>query len=137
MSAATTMAPGLSANDRERLIRILGMLGSAYPGERDAAATAATRFLTARGCTWEEVLRPDVGHPPPPPPEAPPRPRHEPESWYADAAYCLDYLDLISRDELWFCLKLVRGDDPMTPAKYERLKGIVDRLYADPRRARP
>ena len=136
MNATTAM--GLSVEDRARLIRILGMLGSAYPGERDAAALAASRFLANRGCAWEDVLQshaePRASRPEPSPPP-PPRP-NRPENWREDAAFCLDNLDLITRDELWFCLGLARGTDPITPAKYDRLTGIVARLDAA-RRTRP
>jgi hypothetical protein len=136
MNATTAM--GLVAEDRARLIRILGMLGSAYPGERDAAALAASRFLLGRGCTWEDVLQPNAEpRASRPEPSAPPPPRtNRPENWRDEAAFCLDNLDLISRDELWFCLRLARGTDPITPAKYDRLTGIVARLDAA-RRARP
>jgi hypothetical protein len=33
----------LPDDDRERLVKLLGLLGSAYAGERDAAACAASR----------------------------------------------------------------------------------------------
>jgi hypothetical protein len=39
-----------------RLVRVLGMLGSAFPGERDNAAVAATRILREAGLTWYDVL---------------------------------------------------------------------------------
>jgi hypothetical protein len=41
---------------RKRLVRVLGMLGSAHAGERDAAALMATRMLKEAGLTWYDVL---------------------------------------------------------------------------------
>ncbi|MCF4165669.1 hypothetical protein L2U69_08445 [Zavarzinia compransoris] len=44
--------------DRLRLVRVLGMLGSAHDGERSAAALAAHRLVTGAGLTWSELLLP-------------------------------------------------------------------------------
>lgn len=43
-----------------RLCRILGLLGSDQPGERDAAALAADRLVTSWGTTWNDLLLPAV-----------------------------------------------------------------------------
>jgi hypothetical protein len=42
-----------------KLVKVLGMLGSAHAGERDNAARTATRLLQEAGLTWYDVL--DVG----------------------------------------------------------------------------
>jgi hypothetical protein len=120
MSATATVA-GLSPDDRERLIRILGMLGSSFAGERDAAALAAARLLAARDIGWADVIQaaPKTQGPPPPLPD-----------WRAGVDLCLSNLDAISPDELWFCLGLARGNQPVTRARLDRLDAIVDRLRA-------
>jgi len=41
---------------RLRLAKILGMLGSAHAGERDAAFLAAERVLKEAGLTWYDIL---------------------------------------------------------------------------------
>jgi hypothetical protein len=41
---------------RKRLVRVLGMLGSNHPGERDAAALMATRMVKEAGLTWYDIL---------------------------------------------------------------------------------
>jgi hypothetical protein len=68
--------------DRNRLIAILGMLGSASAGERDNAARLAEQFRHQHGVTWSDVLAPKVifvPTAPPPDPEAePPPPPYEP-----------------------------------------------------------
>jgi hypothetical protein len=48
--------------DRERLARLLGMLGSDHLGERDNAARAAHRLVQQHGITWFDVV---VTYPPP------------------------------------------------------------------------
>ena len=44
-----------------KLVKVLGMLGSAFPGERDNAARMATQILKEAGLTWYDVL--DVEEP--------------------------------------------------------------------------
>jgi hypothetical protein len=48
-------------NTLARLIRVLGLLGSEHPGERDSAALAAHRLVTAAGTSWAELLHPAPG----------------------------------------------------------------------------
>ena len=50
----------LGAADRERLAKMLGMLGSSHAGERDAGGLAAARLLRQRKATWGDVLMPGV-----------------------------------------------------------------------------
>jgi hypothetical protein len=42
--------------DRERLVRVLGMLGSDHPGERANAAAAADRLVREAGLRWPDVI---------------------------------------------------------------------------------
>ena len=42
--------------DRQRLARILGMLGSEHAGERASAALQAEAFRKRHAMTWEEML---------------------------------------------------------------------------------
>jgi hypothetical protein len=46
----------ITEQDRTRLIRLLGMCGSAYAGERDNAILAALRLLRQLGLEWSDVL---------------------------------------------------------------------------------
>ncbi len=48
----------LAQSDRTKLMKLLALLGSDHPGERDAAGLAAHRLLQKRGLAWEEVLNP-------------------------------------------------------------------------------
>ena len=46
----------ISAPDRQLLAKLLSILGSDQPGERDAAGLAAHRLVTASGLTWAHVV---------------------------------------------------------------------------------
>lgn len=51
----------IDPHDKERLIRILRLLGSDQVGERASAALAANRLLDSLGLTWEDLLDPPPG----------------------------------------------------------------------------
>lgn len=51
----------IDPRDRERLIRILKLLGSDQVGERASAALAAHRLLQSLGVSWEDVMTPEPG----------------------------------------------------------------------------
>jgi hypothetical protein len=46
----------LNPNNAERLVKILGMLGSDHAGERDTAARMASRMLADLSLTWQMVI---------------------------------------------------------------------------------
>lgn len=46
----------LNSADRTRLAKLLGMLGSDHPGERDNAARAANDFIKRKGITWHDAI---------------------------------------------------------------------------------
>lgn len=54
----------LSQAERDRLARVLALLGSDHPGERDSAGMAAYRLVHRAGLSWNQVLNP-------PPPDHP------------------------------------------------------------------
>lgn len=51
----------IDPRDKERLIRILRLLGSDQVGERASAALAANRLLESLGLSWGDVLEPPPG----------------------------------------------------------------------------
>lgn len=51
----------IDARDKDRLIRILRLLGSDQVGERASAALAANRLLESLGLSWEDVLEQPPG----------------------------------------------------------------------------
>ena len=60
-----TLSPALSDADRARLVKVLGLLASPHPGERDAAGCAAVRLLQDRKLGWGDVITPPVIAPQP------------------------------------------------------------------------
>ena len=66
----------MTAAERQRLARILGMLGSEHAGERASAGLQAEAFRKRHGLTWEGMLSlpPFLAEPAPRPPEPPPPP---------------------------------------------------------------
>lgn len=54
---------GLSQGDLDRLVGVLGMLGSDHDGERAAAGLKAHNMLAKRGLTWRGLLAPVDSNP--------------------------------------------------------------------------
>lgn len=48
----------LSPLEHARLVKVLGLLGSAHAGERAAAGLKAHNLLAERGLVWRDVVRP-------------------------------------------------------------------------------
>ena len=46
----------LEPHERQRLLKILGMLASSHAGERAAAGLAAARFLQDRNLQWDNLI---------------------------------------------------------------------------------
>jgi hypothetical protein len=112
----------LAASDRERLARLLGMLGSDHHGERDNAARAAHRLVQQHGITWFDV----VTHPPP-------DTDHDTDpisgDWRRTAATCGRYPLLLNRWEAEFLAGLLRFPR-LTCKQRAALVKIVARLRA-------
>jgi hypothetical protein len=47
----------MTAPDRQRLAKVLGMTGSAHDGEALAAIRKANELIVAAGMTWDEIIR--------------------------------------------------------------------------------
>ncbi len=54
--------------ERNRLVGILGRLGSDFDGERAAAGLLADRMIRSAGLTWSDLLQAEAPTPPPTPP---------------------------------------------------------------------
>jgi hypothetical protein len=112
----------LSPPDRERLAKLLGMLGSKHQGERDAAGLAADRLVRAAGLSWSHVVCI---------PQSEPVHEHhaDPLNWRMTAARCRQFETLINRWEDEFLAGLPRF--PRLSAKQRNtLLAIVSRLRA-------
>lgn len=63
-------APALSSAERDKLVGLLGLLGSDFDGERATAAAMASRFIRERRLTWDDVIGTPAPLPPPPRPSS-------------------------------------------------------------------
>ena len=90
--------PALNPAERARLAAILGLLSSDKPGERDAAAHAATRFIQARNLQWPDIITPALPTPDVDDPDTDP----VGVGWRRTAAACRRYLHLLNRWEADF-----------------------------------
>lgn len=127
----------LTDPDRTRLVRLLGMLGSAHDGERANAASLAHKMLQDRKLTWNDVIahgpngagvdpaRPFY-QPPPPPPKPPPRPSPL-RSWRQVAEECAEHLEQLNDWESEFVEGLGRWN-ALTPKQAAKLRDIATGL---------
>lgn len=114
--------------DREaidRLIKLLGMLGSAHDGERAAAGLKAHEFLKRRGLCWADVIRlpiaapgglagkTDFGHA---------------MSWRTQREFCLRHSERLTAKELRFLGGLRTWRGPLTEKQQAWIDGIHARL---------
>jgi hypothetical protein len=93
----------LSPAQREKLAKLLGMLGSNHSGERDAAGLAAHRLVFGAGMTWFDVLTPQVEHHRPEPDDEPGyAKRANSTAWQQAVEMYLGYPNLLSQWEQQF-----------------------------------
>jgi hypothetical protein len=99
--------PDLFPDTRRKLAGVLGMLGSDYAGERDAAAHLANRIVRGAGVQWDELIAVPAPDPrcKPPPYQPPPRP---PSGWRELARRCAAYPEWLSPWERQFVAGLGR-----------------------------
>jgi hypothetical protein len=117
----------LAAPDRDRLARLLGMLGSDYPGEVANAGRLADRLVRAAGLTWRDVITPSLS----PPDDR--RADHGSDplrgDWRAMAARCTQFPHLIDKWEAEF-LSGLRRFPRLSTKQHATLIRIVTRLRA-------
>jgi len=83
----------MDISDRNRVIKLIGMLGSAFDGERANAAGMLSKMAEARKMTLNELIETAYAgtstRPPPPPPE--------PEPTFTDVDQADDLLRMLQR----------------------------------------
>ena len=114
------MSAGL---DRERLVAVLGMLGSAHDGEILAAARQAERLRRGAGLTWHDILTP-----------APERSR-EVETIDDAIELCQCYPDRLTAWEGNFVANLSRQRSAISPKQISVLDQIVAKVHRAEARA--
>jgi hypothetical protein len=108
-----------AALDRERLARVLGMLGSDHPGEVVAAARQAERLRADAGVTWAEIIV-----------TALPRPtRRDAVETIADAIeFVLNHEDDLTHWERDFVRSISRQNCRPSPKQIEVLERLVEKV---------
>jgi hypothetical protein len=115
------LPPLLSAGDRQRLARLLGMVGSNHDGEALNAARLADRLVRDRGARWSDVL--DT--------QAPERLEDIASNWREVATACADNgRDLMTDWEYRFC-RTLSGFERCSAKQLSILTRLVDRLAAE------
>src|SRR5436305_11185773 len=95
--------------DRDRLVKLCGMLGSDHAGERANAAAAADRMMREAGMRWRDVILPAL--------PAPPRERGY---TVADAVpFVLDRWDTLTDWEIGFAEGIQRQRKPLSAKQRE------------------
>ncbi len=121
---------GLAPADRVKLAKMLALLGSDQPGERDAAALAADRLVRARGVAWADLLGGA-----PPPAGTPEKPWGAASSWtpsgdrHSDLAACNRRPDLLTEWERQFVAGLA-GRKSISVRQLEILTELAARVRA-------
>jgi hypothetical protein len=103
----------------ERLIKLLGMLGSAHDGERAAAGRKADELLRRYGLTWSDILLVAAAS------SAPPPEPDQPMSWREKCAACKARQHHLNERERAFVSSLARWRGTPT----EKQLAWLDRIY--------
>jgi hypothetical protein len=103
--------------DRNKLAKLLNLLGSNHADERDAAGLAALRLLQQRGISWQEALEPA------------PITKALPElgTWRQTVARCLERPGSLRPWEVGF-LRDLPGFHRLSTKQRDVLKKIADRV---------
>jgi hypothetical protein len=100
-----TAVPRLTPAFADKLVKVLGMLGSAYDGEVAAAGRRVHSMLQAEGLTWDDVIVPAA--PRSEQPQRPPRRWRRGVSPTDTAALCLLWPEVLTDWETNFCRSIV------------------------------
>jgi hypothetical protein len=110
--------------DRDRLARVLGMLGSAHDGEVAAAGRIAHEIVRSAGATWFDVVAA--------PPAIPPRRATEPDSSFREIIdFCLS-IGSPTPWELEFLHSLKRRQRPLSGKQAAVLYRIFTKARGEP-----
>ena|SRR5205823_12752945 len=105
--------------DRDRLAKLLGMMGSAHDGEVVAAARQVERLRADAGLTWPEILVPRLPSPP----------REQNVRSVAEAVdFVLEREVALTDWERGFLRDLRRLKYPLSPRQLEVLERLVEKV---------
>jgi len=112
----------LSPELRTRLVRLCGMLGSDFDGERASAGLLANRLIKSLDLTWEDVIRQvvEIKQQQPPPRED----AQQDLSPSAKAKFCMD------SGLMWNAWEMQFLQDMLYRTRVsEKQKAVLDRLH--------
>jgi len=112
--------------DRERLAKLLGMLGSAHDGEVIAAARQAERLRQGAGLTWDDIVQPTL-----PPPSRVQRA----DTLGAAMAFVLDHEDALTPWEREFSRSILMQRSPLSAKQIEIVQRLVEKAQRAEARA--
>ena len=123
------MNEGLSATERERLVKLLGMLGSDHDGERASAGLLAARLLRDKGLTWTQVISSGPSQTYPRPQASPWQPPTStcPSSRLGDMRLALNNLASLSEWERDF-VRSIAQRPRWSPKQAARFAEVVDKV---------
>jgi len=102
-----TAVPRLSPALASKLVKVLGMLGSAHDGEVAAAGRRADAMVKGAGLTWGDVITPAAPKPEPQRQSRAPRRWRSPTSPSDTATLCLLWPEVLTDWETNFCRSIV------------------------------
>jgi hypothetical protein len=107
--------------DRERLVKLLGMLGSEHDGEVVTAARRADALVRRAGLTWHDVVAANDA-----------QLQHDPVGFGVanEIRFCLLHRHRLTAWEQTFLASLRHQGAPLSPRQRNRLNSIVDKLRA-------
>ena len=122
MTAAAALTPAFA----DKLVKVLGMLGSDHDGEVAAAGRRADAMVKSAGLSWGDVIARAV--PKPEPPQPPQRRWRRTTSPSDTAALCLLWSEVLTDWETNFCRSIVgrRRISAKQTAVLERLARKVE-----------
>jgi len=123
MTAAAALTPAFA----DKLVKVLGLLGSDHDGEVAAAGRRAHSMLKAEGLTWSDVIKPAA-----PKSEQPQRPQRRWRRGVSPtdtAALCLQWSEVLTEWEVDFCRSIV-GRRRISAKQTEVLGKIVCKVEA-------
>jgi hypothetical protein len=107
--------------DRERLAKLLGMLGNEHDGEVITAARSADAFVRRAGLTWRDVVAANDA-----------QPRLDPVGFGVanEIRFCLLHRHRLTAWEQNFLASIRNQSAPLSARQRDRLARIVDKLRA-------
>ena len=110
-----------AALDRQRLAKLLGMMGSAHDGEVVAAARQAERLRADAGLTWHDIVLPALPAP---------RPQRRGAMTLGQAIqFVLDHEDALTAWESDFARSIQRQTSRLSPKQIGILERLVEKAH--------